>query len=818
MNTATIDFPLPVKEYSSLICFHCGENCPDTNFQIDEKYFCCSGCIAVYNLLNEAGLCTYYDLNLHAGANQRKSVREGKYMFLESPDVAKQLITFRENGQVYATFYIPLIHCSSCIYLLENFHRICKGVVRTDVQFLKKEMTVIFNEGETSLREIVESLDKIGYEPYISHSHSASKKKLKPARKLIYQLGVAGFCFGNIMLFSIPEYFSGSAASEPFLEGIFRYLNVIFSLPVFFYSASPFFISAWKGIRQKHMNIDLPVAVAVTVTFIRSLTDVFLMDGAGYFDAMTGIVFFMLAGKLLQERTKKFLSFDRDYKDYFPMAVIAVDESGEQKTTLLSDIKEGDHLLIYNNELIPADSILIKGKCLIDYSFVTGESLPVEKAPGDLIYAGGRQLSGVIELQLVKETPASRLMQLWSNELEKEHENKSNDKNSFVHILARNFTLIVFTIAAVSAVYWWSNDASKIWPAVTSILIIACPCGLLLTSTFTNGHVLRILAANGFYLRNSSIIERIGNIKKIVFDKTGTLTSVESMTADYEGNVLDYEERQRIASAIQASLHSFKNAVLDYLDVKSFYEARDFKEYPGLGVEAYVGGNFYQVGTAAFFDFKKARTTEGTFLYIFKNGKQQGFFTIRQGLRTGMESMFNRLRKQVSLFLFSGDEPYQASLFGKLFGKEMFFKLSPVEKLSQVSMLINDSRYEKKPGCVAMVGDGLNDAGALKKSDVGICITDDIHRFTPAGDAILHGDKLRMIDKLILFCRKSRSTIYFCFGISIVYNITGLFFAVQGKLSPLMAAILMPLSTVTIVITTWFFTSRIAKKYKLTVL
>lgn len=778
-------------------CFHCGEDCPDRTILFDEKYFCCNGCLTVYQLLHLSGLCNYYDLNPNAGINQRKVARQGKYDFLDDAKVCNELIGPRESGQARVTFYIPNIHCSSCIYLLENLHVVCPGVVRIDVQFLKKEIAIVYNEPETTLRKIVEVLDRIGYEPFINLNHSAKNEKPRKNRSLIYRLGVAGFCFGNIMLFSIPEYFSSRAASEPYLESLFRYLNVIFSLPVFFYSAAPFFTSAFKGIRQRHLNIDVPVSLAIAATFTRSMTDVFLHDGGGFFDAMSGIVFFMLAGRVLQERTQQYLFFDRDYKDYFPMAVMTVDNNKNQKVKLLAELNVDDHLLVHNNELVPADSLLIKGKCLIDYSFVTGESQPVEKKPGELIYAGGRQLAGVAELRVVKTTDASHLMKLWSRELDEEHEKKLDTKNSFVHILARNFTIIVLVIAAASAFYWWQFDASRIWPAVTSILIIACPCGLLLTSTFTNGHVLNLLSKNGFHLRNASIIERVGSIKKIVFDKTGTLTSPECMKAFYMGSVLSEDEKEVLASVIRPSLHSFKNSVIALLGAEGNYEVRDFREVPGLGIEGAINGSMYKMGIASYFDREHNQNEAGTQIHIYKDEKEIGYFLLTQSLRPGLQNMFERLKRNISFFLLSGDEPHQQHFFRKIFGDNMLFRLSPVEKLSQIGALM----FSNQP--VAMVGDGLNDAGALKKSNVGICITDDISRFTPAGDAILDGSKLSILDRFIQFCKSSKNTIRICFFISVIYNITGLFFAVQGTLSPLIAAILMPLSTLTIVVTTY---------------
>ncbi|MCO6496136.1 MAG: heavy metal translocating P-type ATPase metal-binding domain-containing protein [Chitinophagaceae bacterium] len=789
-----------------LSCYHCGEDCPDADIRVDNKYFCCHGCLTVYQMLNQAGLCNYYELNPQSGINKREKTPNTKFAYLDASEVAEKLITFRDRNQAYTTFYIPAIHCSSCLYLLENLPALLKGVVRSDINFLKKEVSLVFNEDEVSLRQIADFLSEIGYEPYINHTQSGEKQAVKKDRSLIYRLGIAGFCFGNIMLFSIPEYFSGSAASEPYLRVIFRYLNVIFSLPVFFYSAAPFFTLAWKGIKQKYLNIDVPVALAIGATFIRSLVDVFFTDGSGFFDAMSGIVFFMLAGRVLQDRTQKALFFDRDYSDYFPMAAMVLTGEGTEKPTLLSDIKEGDRLIIRNNELIPADSMLIKGKCLIDYSFVSGESVPIEKKPGDLLYAGGRQLAGVAEMQVVKETSASKLTQLWSKELENEHEGKLDNKSSFVHALAQNFTLIVLAIATVSAIYWSMHDTSRIWPAVTAILIIACPCGLLLTSTFTNGYVMRILAKNGLFLRHPYFIERFGNIDHIVFDKTGTLTSTESMKAEFMGTPLSEEEKEILASVVRPSMHSFKTPVLELLGKTGKYEARNFTESAGAGVSATVKGSLYQLGIPAFFNVEKQESYNGTPILIYKDGEHFGTFLLTQQLRKGLPEMLKRLGKRISFSLISGDEPHQKKMLSEYFGEQAIFRSDPQEKLEYVANL-------RRQGLkVAMTGDGLNDAGALKKSDFGLCITDDVNRFTPAGDAIMDGSKIAQLDRLQNFSRKTKNTIRLCFGFSVLYNLTGLFFAVQGTLSPLIAAILMPLSTLTIIVTTYVSSLRKARK------
>lgn len=352
----------------------------------------------MYQLLNGKGLCTYYELNAYPGVNRRTLVRKDKFAFLDQGKMAEALINFRGSDQTHVTFYLPAIHCSSCLYLLENLHRLNPGILSSRIDFEARTIFLAFDERRVSLREVAELLTAIGYEPCISLRDLGSARP-EPDRRLIYRLGVAGFCFGNIMLLSFPEYL-GIDRSESMLRLAFRYLSLLLALPVLFYTAQPFFSSAWGGLRSRFLNIDAPIALAVLVTFLRSGWEVLSGAGPGYFDSMSGIVFFMLAGRVLQDRTHRALSFDRDYTAYFPMAVTVVKAAAPIPgvSTALPDVRCGDTLLIHSGELIPADGILTRGDALIDYSFVTGESLPVRREMGEIVYAGGRQTGASIAL------------------------------------------------------------------------------------------------------------------------------------------------------------------------------------------------------------------------------------------------------------------------------------------------------------------------------------------------------------------------------------------------------------------------------------
>jgi len=795
----------PVIQLQKLHCYHCGESCINDKILEGSKHFCCEGCKMVYQILNQSNLCEYYNLNENPGISQRISVRKDKFAFLEDEKIQQQLVSFKDEKQVHITFYLPQMHCSSCLYLLENLYRLDKGVVSSKVNFTRKEVDIVLLKPQTSLRKVAETLTSIGYEPYISLNDL--KEKRPPINKsLVYQLGIAGFCFGNIMLMSFPEYL-GIDASEKGLVNVFRWMNFGLALPVLLYSSLPFYQSSWKSLKHKFLNIDTPIALAIIITFIRSAFEVINGTGGGYFDSMTGIVFFMLAGRILQDKTYRQLSFERDYTSYFPLAVSALKDDKEV-TLSLPDIKPGNTLLIHHEELIPADGILTKGKAFIDYSFVTGESMPVLKEMGELVYAGGKQTADNIEILVVKEVAQSYLTRLWNrDEFKNQQENKDS---SFVHLLSRYFAFIVLTIAFITGIYWEINDPSRIWPAVTAIFIIACPCALLLSNNFTNGNILRILGRNKFYLRSAQTIEDIAGITHIVFDKTGTLTTNQQQDIVYEGTPLTAEQLEQVAALASCSSHPLSKALVNHLDIDARPEVTSFKESTGYGIAGMVKDEIIKLGSYLYTTGNE-HTHKGTRVYISINDNLFGFFQFSNHYRETIPGLLKELKKDYKISVISGDNETEKENIQRMSGKKatIMFYQKPEDKLQYINFL---QRQGEK---VMMIGDGLNDAGALKQSNVGIAVAEQTNNFTPASDAIIDAGKLRLLRKFIHLCKANRNIIIASFVLSIVYNIVGLIFAVQGTLSPLIAAILMPSSSLSILLITYGSSTLLARSQKL---
>ncbi len=792
-------------------CYHCGTEC-DQSIQIESKYFCCDGCKMVYQLLDENGMCQYYDLTNMPGITAKGIFASDKFNYLDNQAVQDQLIQFRQGDQAHVIFYLPQIHCVSCVWLLENLHKINPGVIQSQTNFEKKEVKIVYQPSLISLKQVVQLLAFVGYEPMIHLGGNDWQKKKKVNRKQLYKIGIAGFCFSNIMMLSFPEYLSDQVVDLGNLRPLFIYLNLLLSIPVLLYSASDFFISAYTGLRQKWLNIDAPIALAISVTFIRSVYEILTQTGAGYLDSMSGIVFFMLIGRWFQDKSYDSFAFDRDYSSFFPLGVTILKE-GKELNQSLNDIVKGDLLLVRTGEMIPADAVLKEGIALVDYSFVSGENAPIAFEPGALLYAGGVQKGRAIHVEVVKPVGHSYITELWNSPLLKQTKNATA---SFVHPWSQYFTYVLFAIALLTGLYWWAVDTTKILPAVSSVLIVACPCSLLLTVTFTYGNVLRWLGKAKMYCKNASVIESIEKIDTIVFDKTGTLTNHANTNMVYIGVELSVLEQSMIRSVTRESLHPMSQMIYQMLTEENLplVEVAHIENNIAKGTIAQSQGHTIIIGSV------KLLIQEGiavntdydhSVVCIAVDGIFRGFYKVNHAYREGMSAMVGQLRSNgYEVHLLSGDHSTEGHKLKLQLGIDipMLFDQSPTDKLNYIQQLQNEGKS------VMMVGDGLNDAGALQKSNVGIAVTDQTHLFTPASDAILEGDQVAQLFQLIRYAKSAKTIIVLIFILSIAYNLIGMYFATQALLSPMVAAILMPISSISIVALSALLSYRFAKQLR----
>jgi Cu+-exporting ATPase len=798
-------------------CFHCNDECSEEIIQHDGHSFCCNGCGTVYQLLQDVGLDEAY-ANGPLGIRPEES-SSAELAYLDNEEVKQNLLDFSDGKMARISFELPAIHCSACVYLLERLEKLNKGVKQCEVNFPKKRANILFNQTEISLRELVALLRSIGYAPNLNLQNTTDKTDRPSTDKaLLYRIGVAGFAFGNIMLLSFPEYLIGEKALEEKWSQLFNYLNLLLALPVVLFAGRDYLVSAYRGLKVRHVNMDVPVSIGILAIFGRSAYDIIAGVGPGFLDSLAGFVFFLLIGKWYQAKTYSGLSFERDYRSFFPIAVNRIGADGQVDAIMIKHLLTGDEIQIHNDELIPCDCELLSDKASIDYSFVTGEAAPASKASGNRIYAGGKNRGSAIRLRVLKPVSSSYLTSLWNN--------SDSDKNAsvppllnFSNKIASWFSATVLSIAAITAIYWLIVDPSNWLNTTTAVLIIACPCALALSIPFTYGSMLRHFGRHGFFVRSIEAIAKLGQIDNVVFDKTGTITIRQKGSVIFSGGELSHDHLEALVNVARQSLHPLSKTFAAAYPKAARQQVIGFTENAGVGIYGMVNGvlvelknpnNLFEKERKQFDAWQTDHIGMGKTAVLI-DGKLHARVEFTTSYRKGLSQTIDKLRESTNVWLLSGDNDSEAvalsnELIAGFEDNHMFFNMDPHQKRQWV-----ETKQSENAAKVLMVGDGLNDAGALREAHFGISIAEDNSQFTPASDGILTADSFQKLPELIRLARQSRTVVLGAFALSMVYNVIGMSIAVQGLLSPVLAAILMPLSSVSIVLFTTVTTALLAR-------
>lgn len=786
------------------ICQHCKDPIEHIKVVSGDFIFCCEGCKTVFEILNQNDLCAYYDLDSNPGISLKGKSSED-YTFLDIPEEADKYLSFRSEKLHSLQFFIPSIHCSSCIWLLENLNKLVDGVLSNRVNFLDKKLYLDYDPHKTNIRKIVEILDTIGYKPDLTEPEKKKNTEHQYEKQLLFKIGVAGFGFGNIMLFSFPEYLG---LEDTNLQTWFSYLNILLSIPILFYSGWMYPRSAWQALRKGVLNIDVPITLGMVALFGRSIYEITTQTGPGYLDSFAGLIFFLLIGRWYQNKTYKHINFERDYKSYFPISVLKHNGKTEEQVPL-SKIESGDTIIIKNNQVIPGDVILLSDHAAIDYSFVTGESDITPVFSGEKIYAGGKLKGPAVRVSVLKKIENSYLIKLWNTQ---NADKIKTNKYNLTDQISKYFTIAILLIATLALAYWWNKSVSTALTAAVSVLIIACPCALALSIPFIYGNMIRLLARRGIFLKSSGVVEQLSKIDLIVFDKTGTLTNDADKKVHYSGEALNFMERKWVHAVCFQSIHPLSMALEKLLRPDVILLTESFEEIAGLGMKGEVDGHRIKIGSAKFLGVDSGNNDQDTRVFIEIDGHLKGYYTFKHSFRAKLQDIVSDLKNlNYNLALLSGDTDKNRSELVEYFGLdfEMHFKQNPADKMSKIKS------WQNEPHQVAMIGDGLNDTAALRQSDVGIVITDDVNNFTPEGDVVFASSNFSKIGKFFYLGKAVKKLVIGAYSLAFLYNVVGLSFAVSGQLSPVIAAILMPISSVTIVfyalISTSIFSQRILK-------
>lgn len=762
-------------------CAHCHQPIITKITNNKGENFCCFGCMTVADLLSN-----------QTEAEMLSQIDDTPYRYLNNEKIKHALLQFQHDTLEKIAIHLPQIHCSSCIYLLENLVSLAEGILEVKVQFTRKEAHITYKADTISLSKIAALLNHIGYAPDFQ---TKLKSGTAPKKRLLFQLGVAGFFFGNTMLLALPEYFDANFNLHADLQIFFRYLTLLFALPVLTYSARDYFTNSYKTLRAGILSIDLPIALGISVLFLRSTYEVLSGTGSGFFDSLSGLVFFLLLGKWFQQKTYENFSFDRDVRSFLPLAANLF--KGDIEVPIpIDDLKKGDIVVLRQGEVLPADAILESDTAELDYSYISGESMPVKQHKGDHLYAGAKLIDGARYFRISKSVDGSYLSSLWAKDAF--HESDHKKSISLSDRISQYFTPAILFIAIAGASVWYFINPDKAATVFTAILIVACPCALALAEPFAQGSLMRSFGRLGFFLKNAFVLQRLRHVNHIVFDKTGTLTQSGGIEVQWHGNKLSEDEKRAIIAIANQAQHPLAKPVSAFLEIDTdeIHAPLTFREATGEGVWATYNKDEYKIGKASFTGNNEVADT--TSIYVLKNNTLLGYFALYQPLRENLTEVLQHIPADVKFSVLSGDNDAEKQRFNRVFNgrADLHFNCSPHQKLGLIKQFQDQGDY------VLMLGDGLNDAGALQQAQVGISICEEKINYFPASDALLTAKSFGKLGTFLAWSHRNKKTIYQAFTLSLIYNVLGLSFALAGVLSPLVCAILMPVSSISVVIFT----------------
>ena len=803
---------------SQVKCNHCHLSFDDEiMIKENELNFCCKGCQGVYHLLTSDGLDSFYDKLGNKTITPPLNFQDDDISKFDTKSFMKNYVQITKDGFNEVDLIIEGIHCAACVWLNEKILHDTKGLLEANINFTTNKAKVIWDSDVLKLSDIILRIRSIGYNAYAYDSSIADEKATKAKREYFIKMMVAVIASMNIMMLSVAKYTGFFTGITPEVMHMIHIGEFILSTPVLFYSGWVFFKGAYFGLRNKILNMDFLVSSGALLTYIYSLFVLFGAKGESYFDSVAMIITFVLVGKYLEVIGKKSAVDTLDkIKSSLPLEATVID--GENKKQIaLNSISIGDIVELKSGEKVPVDGCIIKGEGTFDEASLTGESIPIFKKIGDSVYSGTINTNSVIQFEVTKDfknSTFSSIVTLLEDSLNSKP--KIQDKANEV---SRGFTVTILSLSILTFFVWYflgldlgfdyegTSHFEKSFIVAISVIVIACPCALALATPIASLIGISELAKKGLLFKEAKFIESLAKANTVVFDKTGTLTKgelsvIKASIIDKNSDSLDL-----LYSLLDSSTHPVSKSLKKYLSSKYDLNTKklyDIKNIDARGMSAsykdkngkeynLLGGNLELIEDE---NINHDISIENS-VYVFAINNQiiASFELVDEVKDYAHELIEYLLSNKINVVMLTGDNQKVASKIAKALNIETYYSSqTPISKADFIKKL----KVEDKT--VIMVGDGVNDSIALSNSDVAIAMGTSADISMEVSDIVLLNSSLTSLKDAFEISSRTYKFIKQNLGISLIYNLITIPFAMFGYVIPLVAALSMSLSSLLVVL------------------
>lgn len=791
------------RDATRVACAHCGLTVP-AGLAGEDPAFCCNGCRTAWDVLHDSGLARYYDLSERR--NERVEASGRSFDEFDHPSFHALWVRGLVGGLCETDLYLEGVHCASCVWLVERTPLAVPGVARAELDLARGIVRLAWDPATTRLSSAARFLDTLGYRPHPFRGGRADRLRRDEDRASLVRIGVAGALAINVMLLAVALYsgqFSG-AGMEAGFERYFRWLSLLLTVPALLWPARLFFQGALSSLRTRTLHMDVPIAIALAAGFARGAVNTIAGRGPIYFDGVTALVFLLLVGRFLQTRAQRAAADSAELLHALSPSTARIVEDGATREVPAEALVPGMRVEVRHGETLPCDGVVESGEARLDRSLLTGESRLQATGEGDEVFAGTVVHGATLRVRVETAGESTRVARLLSDV-----ERSAARRAPVVRAADRLAGWFVAAVLALAAVTWWAwhgADPARAFDHAVALLVVTCPCALALATPLAITVAVGRAARGGILVRGGDALEALAKPGVLVLDKTGTLTEGRTSLAEWAG---DERVRGAVLALERHSAHPLAAGFAAAWPGVDEPPAANVASTTGGGLEGDVGGRRVVVGSPAFVlaraqdadGFAAARRAGLTPVLVAVDGRVVARAGFGDAIRADAAASLARLRASGwRTRLLSGDDPAVAAAVGEQLGfapGECAGGASPEDKRAAIEALLAHGER------VVMVGDGVNDAAAIARATVGVGVKGGAEACLAAADVFLARPGVAPLAELAEGAARTLGVIRLGIGISIVYNLAGASLAVAGLISPLVAALMMPASSLTVVLVAW---------------